>query len=304
MSYTKLFQTIITSTIWTEDANTCKVWVTMLAIANKHGEVQASIPGLAQVAGLPLDIVETAINKFLSPDKYSRTPDDEGRRIEKIEGGWMLLNHAKYREMASREEEVASNAKRQAAFRDRQSRNGTVTEVTDSNGIVTDSNGVSQDVTKSSHIADTDTEADTDTDINVERARESIKPQRTRSLATASPLVNKINQINPAWLTMPVLSAKEAIAYQTNELSLRSATGEAWDALRGYYSAKLPEGKPSYRPKSREKFIADFPDVITYAIQWEQSKPKPAAQKAIKQEEGEKATAEDLAAIFGNIRKL
>ena len=158
-------------------------------------------------------------------------------------------------------------------------------------------------VTTQDTDTDTDTEADTDKEINVERERESTKPQRTRSLATASLLVNKINQINPAWLTMPVLSAKETIAYQTNELSLRAATGEAWDALRGYYAAKLPEGKPSYRPKSREKLIADFPDVITYAIQWEQSKVKPTAKKAIKQEEGEDATAEDIAAIFGNIRK-
>lgn len=113
----------------------------MLAIADKHGEVHASIPGLAQVAGMPLSDTEAAINKFLAPDKYSRTPDDEGRRIEKIDGGWLLLNHAKYRAMASKDEEKSSAAKRQAAFRERQKRNGRVTarndQVTVANCVIT-----------------------------------------------------------------------------------------------------------------------------------------------------------------------
>jgi hypothetical protein len=158
MSYTKLFSSIVTSTIWTEDAKICKVWVTMLAIANKHGEVHASIPGLAQIAGLGLHDTEHAINKFLSPDKYSRTPDDEGRRIEMIEGGWLLLNHAKYRAMASKDEEKIASAKRQAAFKERKRRNKQVTE---SNGEVTHSNDT---VTQNRDIAEADTDTDTKAD--------------------------------------------------------------------------------------------------------------------------------------------
>ena len=144
MAYTKLFSTIVTSTIWTEDANTCKVWVTMLAIANKHGEVQASIPGLAQICGLALDDVEKAVAKFLSPDKYSRTKDAEGRRIEEIDGGWSLINHAKYRRLASKEEAQEANAERQRRFKSR-TNNTKVTadnaKVTADNGEVTADNG-------------------------------------------------------------------------------------------------------------------------------------------------------------------
>lgn len=156
MSYTKLFSTIVTSTIWTESAETCKVWVTMLALSNKHGEVMASIPGLAQVCALPLEIVESAVEKFQQPDKYSRTPDDEGRRIEKVEGGWLLLNHAKYRMMASKDEEKTASALRQAAFRERQKRNG---KVTARNARVTACNDA---VTAGRDIADTDTDTDTE----------------------------------------------------------------------------------------------------------------------------------------------
>jgi len=35
-----------------------------------------------------------------SPDPYSRTKQDEGRRIKEVEGGWLVLNHKKYREKA------------------------------------------------------------------------------------------------------------------------------------------------------------------------------------------------------------
>jgi hypothetical protein len=40
---------------------------------------------------------------FHEPDPDSRTKDFEGRRIDTIEGGWLLLNHSKYRAIQSDE---------------------------------------------------------------------------------------------------------------------------------------------------------------------------------------------------------
>lgn len=137
MGYTKLFNSIITSTIWTEDDKTRIVWITMLALADKNGEVQGSVPGLARLSGVSVEAAQTALKKFLSPDKHSRTKDDEGRRIEAIDGGWSLLNHAKYRAMASKDESKQSAATRQRRYRERQKRNGSDASVTDSNGTVT-----------------------------------------------------------------------------------------------------------------------------------------------------------------------
>ena len=73
----------------------------MLAMADKEGRVWASVPGLANRARVPVEDTEAALQTFLSPDKYSRTPDFEGRKIEAIEGGWRLINHAKYREIGN-----------------------------------------------------------------------------------------------------------------------------------------------------------------------------------------------------------
>src|ERR1700753_3636169 len=103
MTFTKLVSSITESTIWTEDDHTRLVWICMLAMSDKFGRVWASIPSLAKRARVPIESVEIALNKFLSSDKYSRTKTNEGRRIDVIEGGWQLLNYAKYR--AIRDEE-------------------------------------------------------------------------------------------------------------------------------------------------------------------------------------------------------
>ena len=111
MNFTKLFSSITASTIWTEDSDTRVLWVTMLAMADKRGRVFASIPGLANIAQVPIPACERAIERFLAPDKYSRTQDREGRRIEPHEegGGWRLINYVKYRETRDAEETKAYN---------------------------------------------------------------------------------------------------------------------------------------------------------------------------------------------------
>lgn len=120
--YTKLFSSILTSSIWSEDNETRIVWITMLALADQHGEINATIPGLSRLSGVPIPAVEAALAKFQSPDPYSRTPDFEGRRIEKCDGGWVLLNFPKYRE--SRDSENRRDQVRQAVRRHRSKQAG------------------------------------------------------------------------------------------------------------------------------------------------------------------------------------
>jgi hypothetical protein len=120
MPFTKLFGSIVTSSIWRESTETKVVWVTMLALANQHGEVWASVGGLAHTAGVTREQCADALRVLLSPDPDSRTKDHEGRRIEEIDGGWMLLNYLKYRYM--RDEEARKEYMREY-MRDRRSVN-------------------------------------------------------------------------------------------------------------------------------------------------------------------------------------
>lgn len=102
--YTKLFSSITTSTIWQEDNDTRIVWITMLAISDANGYVAASVPGLANAANVTLERCIEAIEKLSGPDKWSRTKEFDGRRITEADGGWVLLNHAKYRAIRDAED--------------------------------------------------------------------------------------------------------------------------------------------------------------------------------------------------------
>jgi hypothetical protein len=107
LTFTKLFSSITESTIWCEDSDTRIVWITMLAMADKKGFVVASIPGLANRARVPIDVVRNAIYKFSSPDPDSSSREFEGRRVESLGGGWRLLNYDRYRAVRDDEDRRA-----------------------------------------------------------------------------------------------------------------------------------------------------------------------------------------------------
>ena len=119
MAYVKLFQSLLDSTIWAEPDSTRIVWLTMLVIADKNGEVMSTVPGLAHRARVPIEACQSAIDKLSSPDRYSRSKLAEGRRIVAIEGGWELVNHADYRMKASKEDEKRATAERVRRHRER-----------------------------------------------------------------------------------------------------------------------------------------------------------------------------------------
>ena len=117
--FTKLFNSILYSTIWQEPNATRILWITMLAMSDKNGEVMASVPGLAKTAGITIPECRSGLETLMSPDPDSRTKDHDGRRIEEVDGGWNLLNHGKYRQLLSAEERKEYNRKKQAETRER-----------------------------------------------------------------------------------------------------------------------------------------------------------------------------------------
>lgn len=120
--FTKLFGSMLASSIWCEDNETRLVWVTMLALANRDGLVEAAVPGLAHAARVPVDSCRRAIEKFLAPDPDSRSMNDEGRRIERVPGGWRLINYKAYRKKLSAEDRRDYQAAKQAEYRARKPR--------------------------------------------------------------------------------------------------------------------------------------------------------------------------------------
>ncbi len=255
MAYTKLFSSIVTSTIWTEDDKTRIVWITMLALANKNGEVQGSIPGLARIAAVPVDCCRVAIQKFLSPDPDSRTKDDEGRRIEEIDGGWYLLNHQKYREMASKEESREAEAKRKARYRAKLARNKTE----DMSQGVPD---MSQEVPESRHIAEAQAEAPPLKNSPLPPKGDGfvvngITPQQRR----LSPTKQKSARVNANTSEMnlvgSILGRRPSTIWTVAEaLQLESVrpSAEAIELLQRYYNVEMPKAD-DYRRRSLETLL-------------------------------------------------
>lgn len=151
--YNKIFTKILDSSIWLEADSTRLVWLTCIAAMDEDGFCQFASPAnLAHRANVPLTACLSALDVLEGPDPNSSDPDHGGRRLERVPGGWMVRNSAKYREMVSRE--IAKAANRRRVYRHR--------EKASSNGSVMPANGVSPSANGSVTLSDTDTGADTE----------------------------------------------------------------------------------------------------------------------------------------------
>lgn len=180
--FVKLFSSITESTVWGESYATRLVWITMLSMADSKGRVQASIPGLAHRARVTLAECETALETFKQPDRYSRTPDHEGRRIEDIDGGWRLLNYVKYREMRDEGAKREADAERQRRHRTtRKATPGTPSDECHAESVTErdnrDSHALSQEV---AHV-DVDVEVEEKKHPPTPRKRGEAKPKAEES---------------------------------------------------------------------------------------------------------------------------
>lgn len=100
--YNKLFTSILDSSIWLESNATRIVWVTLLAAMDQDGFARfASVRNLANRAVVSNEDAAEAVRCLEGPDEHAPNQPHEGRRIERVEGGWMILNAAKYREMST-----------------------------------------------------------------------------------------------------------------------------------------------------------------------------------------------------------
>lgn len=155
-TYTKLFSSIVTSTIWQENHATRILWVTMLALSDANGIVEGSIPGLAHVAGISIEECEEGLAKLSSPDRYSRSQEHDGRRIEAVEGGWLILNRTKYRDKQTDRKEYMRNYMKERRANDEETVNNDVNNV----------NICKQSVTQTKTKAKTETKKEINTSSN------------------------------------------------------------------------------------------------------------------------------------------
>lgn len=115
--FVKIYGSILDSSIWSESDQTVRLWLALLIMADAEGMVSASVGGLARRANISREACEAGLEILIAPDPDSKSEEFEGRRVQKIEGGWLVLNARKYRDM--RTEAQVDAAERAAAYRRR-----------------------------------------------------------------------------------------------------------------------------------------------------------------------------------------
>ena len=103
MGYTKLDEGILLSSIMACDPKTFKVWIALLAACKPDGIAPVSSVGISSVCRLSLDETKAAIEELSSPDTESRSIQNEGKRIERVDGGYRIINYQKFRELNYKE---------------------------------------------------------------------------------------------------------------------------------------------------------------------------------------------------------
>ena len=222
----------------------------MLAMSDRYGEISASIPGLAHRARITIEQTEDGLSRFLQPDPYSRTPDNDGKRIKVISGGWALLNHAKYRELMSAEERKEYNRVKQAEYRSRKSK------------IVNDESMTVNDNQHCQHS--TEAEADSKAEAVPPKPPEGdVKRLPTSPEALAVAALYKRRSTTP-WSKPELkrfIELKESISL--SDISV----------IQRYYEFQRRQPGGGYHRRDLGTFLNNYQGELDRALEWDESHP-------------------------------
>lgn len=102
--FVKLYgQQLLGSSLMDEDVSTRWLFIFFCASADANGFIRCqTTSAVARMAGISYEQAEHGLQVLSSPDENSTSPDEEGRRIVRVEGGWRLVNYQKYRDRDGR----------------------------------------------------------------------------------------------------------------------------------------------------------------------------------------------------------
>ena len=123
--YVKLFASLYQGTLRGR-SDEILVFTNLLAYADRHGIVDKHPRAIADETGLSIEKVSAAIQTLESPDSESRSPEEEGRRIMRLDDhrawGWQVTNYEKYRAIRTEDERREQNRLAQEVWRNKQNK--------------------------------------------------------------------------------------------------------------------------------------------------------------------------------------
>ena len=118
MAYIKLDNNIVDSSLLAVGGfERLGIWTYLLSKADMNGWATITLPAIATAGRISVDAAAAHLDALAAPDPYSRTPDDEGRRVRiqrEPEWGIQIVNYQKNREKDH------TGAARQKRWRERQ----------------------------------------------------------------------------------------------------------------------------------------------------------------------------------------
>lgn len=118
--YVKLFASIYEGTLRGK-AHAQLVFINLLVHANAHGEADIHPQAIADETGLALDDVKHVIDMLETPDPESRSHEESGRRITRLDEhrtwGWRIVNYIKYRGIRNEDDRREYNRLKKAESR-------------------------------------------------------------------------------------------------------------------------------------------------------------------------------------------
>jgi len=108
------------SSLLREDDAVFKTFMVLLSRVEADSVSRVSSDFLARVTGKSPEEIGACLKVLAEPDPSSRTTTDDGRRIERVDGGFKILNAEKYREKAREEQERIQARERQRKHRERE----------------------------------------------------------------------------------------------------------------------------------------------------------------------------------------
>ena len=151
--YSKIFRRIYESSI-AENPTLRFTFMDLLVLADKDGIVDMTHEAIARITNRPLPEIKETISILESPDPKSRSPEENGARIRRIDShrdwGWIIVHYDRFHDMAEEEERRMATRERVRRYREK-SRNSSIHEQKDlCNADVTPCNNLYGKVTDSS----------------------------------------------------------------------------------------------------------------------------------------------------------
>lgn len=259
--YNKLFTKILDSSVWLEADTTRIIWFTLLAAMDEDGFAPfASVRNLAHRARVQEEAGQLAVDRLESPDPDSSDPENEGRRIERVPGGWMVLNGPKYRDLVTRE--VIKEKTRLRVAKHRREKRGE----TECNAPVTPTK---RTVTPSG--------ADTKSDSEHEHSSPPIPPRRARQSDE-----DTLPTTPESKLLADIAHRKHTTPWKSGEIrtyrELRrtgALTEENLGLVFRYSESERLRGEDGAHRRSLETLLNNFSGEIDRATAWEDAQKRP-----------------------------